>query len=375
MTVIIFIVILAVLILVHEWGHFYAAKRSGIRVDEFGLGFPPRIAGKRVGETLYSLNWLPFGGFVKIFGEDPSEEDILTADRDRSFFYQRKHIQAFVIVAGVICNWLLAVVLLSLAFMVGVPASTEAFPEAVATNQRVIVTQVFENTPAEIAGLSAGDEILRVVARNGQTSEIDPLESSEISDFVQNRAGEELEFYVKGADGEEGVINVSPELVDALGENLDLEEGRAYIGIAMESVADIKLPVHRAVAEGFVGAYDLTIQTVKGLSALFIGIFDGTAKLEQVSGPVGIATFVGSASREGLGSLFFLVALISINLAVINLFPFPALDGGRLLFVIIEAIKGSPIKRSVANWANLIGFFLLIALLLVVTYHDIIKLI
>ena len=362
MTVVIFIIVLAILILIHEFGHFIVAKKSGIRVDEFGLGFPPRITGKQIGETFYSINWLPFGGFVKIFGEDPSESDINTDNRESSFVYKSKWIQAAVIVAGVVFNWIFAALLLIIAFTSGVPAAADAFPDAAATNPRVVITYISADSPAEEAGFMLGDELVSLTS--GETS-VQITQSDEVSDHVSTRVGQAIEAVVNRS-GDLETLSVVPKQ--------DTIEERALIGIGMEQVADIKLPIHKAFVAGITSTWGLTKQTVSGLWGLIAGMFDGSTSIDQVSGPVGIATFVGAASREGLASLLFLMALISVNLAVINLFPFPALDGGRLLFIIIERIKGSPIRREVANNANLIGFFLLIGLLLVVTYHDIIKL-
>lgn len=362
MSIILFIVILAILILVHEFGHFIAAKRAGIRVDEFGIGFPPRLWSKTVGETTYSVNAFPIGGFVKIFGENPDEESLHGADSQRSFVHKSKFIQAWVVSAGVIFNLLLAWLLLSLGFMVGIPYS----PDDTVNGSRVVnaeltITQVLPNSPAATAGLQVGDKIRSL------SSGKDVLAATDMTSVQKFIAGHEKVdlTYARG-----GATNTT-----SLSTKEGLVEGKRAIGISMDMAGTLRLPPHQALYAGAEATVVLTGATAVGIGSFFMNIFKGAADFSQVSGPVGIVGVVGASAALGFVHIVSLMALISINLAVINLLPFPALDGGRLLFIIIETIKGSPLKPAIANTANGIGFILLILLMIVVTYNDIVKIV
>ncbi|MEK7538996.1 MAG: RIP metalloprotease RseP [Patescibacteria group bacterium] len=362
MSIILFIVILGVLILAHEFGHFIAAKRAGIRVDEFGIGFPPRLWGKTVGETTYSLNTFPVGGFVKIFGENPDEESLHGADSARSFVRKSKLIQAWVISAGVVFNLLLAWVLLSLGFMIGVPYSPDdTVNGARVTNAELTITQVKPNSPADVAGLRAGDKIISLASGKDVLEGVDV---DSVQKFIARH--DELELtYSRGGEMKTASASTKDGLV----------EGRRAIGISMDMAGILKLPVHQALYAGAETTLLFTASTAVGIVSFFMNIFSGSADFSQVSGPVGIVGVVGASAALGFVYILSLMALISINLAVINLLPFPALDGGRLLFILIEVIKGSPIKPAIANAANGIGFILLILLMIVVTYNDIVKIV
>ncbi len=362
MSILLFIIILAVLILVHEFGHFIAAKRAGVRVDEFGIGFPPRLFSKKYGETTYSLNLFPIGGFVKIFGEDPNEESISGNDSKRSLTHKSKWIQAWIITAGIIFNIILAWILISAGFMFGLPYSADDTKYgARVENTSLTITQVLPKAPAELAGLKGGDKIISINAGGGSL-ETPGLDSTQ--KFIASH--DEITLaYMREGEVKTIVIKTEAGIVD----------GRRAIGISMDMTGTLKLPVHLALYAGFTTTATLTWATTIGLFDFFKNIFTGQADFSAVSGPVGIVGIVGDASALGFVYLLTLTALISINLAIINLLPFPALDGGRLFFIIIEAIKGSPIKPIVANTANGIGFLLLILLMIVVTYSDIAKII
>lgn len=360
MTIILFVVILAILIIVHELGHFLIAKWSGIRVDEFGLGFPPRLVGWKRGETTYSLNALPFGGFVRIFGEDPGAE-VPKEERTRNFGFKPKSIQTLVLAGGILFNIVFAWLLISLGFMTGMPVPEGYSAAGETENIQVLIAGVANNSPANYAGLQAGDSIVSLQAGD---QKIDKFSVDDIRNFMAANANQKVSVeYIRNQ--ETATVDVVP--VVGIGSVTD----RATIGVTLQVVGTLKVSFFRALWEGAKLTYDLTIATVVGLYQFLSRAVIGQAQLSEVTGPVGIANLVGDASRLGFVYLLSFTAFISINLAVINFIPFPALDGGRILFVLIEKIKGTPINPKVANVFNAVGFFLLIGLMLIVTYHDI----
>lgn len=367
LTILLFLVILLVLILVHEFGHFLTAKWFGARVDEFGVGFPPKLYGKKIGETEYTVNALPFGGFVRIFGEDPTEDSEDPKDKGRKFGDISLWKQAVVMVAGVFMNVVLAWVLFSAVFMLGVPATKDAVPEGMKLeNPQLAAVRVLPGSPAEQGGLIAGDQFLKLSSGSDVLSNIT---EENFQSFIASHGGEKVTIkYERGDD----IIRAT--LVPQTGVSGRVEN-RAIIGIRVETVGTYTLPAHLALWQGLERTAFFTKLTVVGLGTFFGNIIMGDADLDKVAGPVGIVNLVGEYSSLGLVYLFQFIALISISLAVINIIPFPALDGGRLLFLIIEAIKGSPIKPQVVLWVNGAGFALLILLMLVVTYNDIARLV
>lgn len=373
MSIIIFLIILLVLVLVHEWGHFFSAKRFGIRVDEFGFGFPPKIFGFKWRGTVYSLNLFPIGGFVRIFGENPDDPELQGPDRTRSFIAKPKWQQAIVLFAGVFMNFVLAWVLFSVGFMAGFPASlgSDLPPEEI-ENVNLVVLSVMPDSPAAEAGLRPGDAIVSATAlstgvgvRNEVLTEITP---DSFKNFITENGSKEIEVgYTRGRSEEMTFVNLTPvpSVVD----------GAPQIGIAMDAIGTAKLPFLSALSRGFTLTLSVTKDTAIGLYRLIIEGVRGAGSWASVTGPVGMVGIVGDAYDFGWGYLISFAAIISINLAIINLFPFPALDGGRLLFLLIEKIKGSPMRPRTAALANTAGFAILILLMILVTYHDIAKLI
>lgn len=369
MSILIFIVILLVLVVSHEFGHFIVAKKSGIRVDEFSFGFPPKIFGKKIGETTYNFNALPFGGYVKIYGQGSDDfpgqngEKVENLNDSRSFSSKPRYIQALVLFAGVIMNFLVAWLLISIGFMSGLPSSSSTVPSGIIIkNQYLTVTSVVKNSPAEISGLKTGDKLLSLKT----STDITETPSSEsVKYFVKKHSNEIISVgYLRGSENR--TLDVTP---------VNNKEGIPAIGIAMDTIGTLKLPIHKAIWEGLKLTTDITIGTAVGFYKLIAGAIAGTGNMSAVTGPIGIVGVVGDAAKFGFVYLLSFTALISVNLAVINLLPFPALDGGRLLFLLIEKIKGSRIKPQVANAVNMVGFGLLMILMVVITYHDIVKLI
>lgn len=355
MSVIIFLVMLTLLVFVHELGHFLFAKKNGIRVDEFAIGFPPKLFSWKKGETKYSINIVPLGGFVRIFGENPDEESLEGPDKDRSFVNKSKKVQSLVLVAGIIFNILFAFVLFSLSYMVGV-ADVSSAPN---NTTRLYVTDIREGSPAEKAGLKKGD-IIESIGDEGRI--IENVTPDSIKTFIGYSGGEELHLSVN-RDSSKLDIDVTPEKIS--------EDSDYVIGIQMVELNNLKLGFFASIWQGAKMTVLVTKETIFGILSFLKNVITFSADFKSVSGPVGIAGLVGEASHFGFGYLLSFAALISINLAVINLIPFPALDGGRLLFVIIEAIIRRPINPKVANTINAIGFMLLLVLMVFVTFSDI----
>ncbi len=359
MSILLFLAILLILVLVHEFGHFIVAKRAGIRVDEFAFGFPPRLFSIKKGETTYSFNALPIGGYVKIYGENP---DDVTHDRKRSFTAQSRLTQARVIVAGVVFNILLAWGLISATLMIGIPASSDPEAGYVVENARLMVTEVQKGKPADLAHLVPGDYITQV--SDGSASL--PINTpQDLSGFIGTREGKSVTIIYEH-HGEQKAVVINP--------ISGIVEGRAAIGIAMDMVGTYRLPPHKALYEGIKKTYEYTQMTAVGILGFIHDAVVGHADFTQVTGPVGIVRAVDDAAGVGFTNVLLFAALISINLAVINVLPFPALDGGRLLFIIIEAIMRKQIPAKIANALNIAGFTLLMLMMVAVTWHDIVKL-
>src|SRR5581483_6472740 len=291
MSILLFILVLVVLILVHEFGHFIVAKTFGIRVDEFGIFFPPRIFAFKWGETEYSLNWLPFGGFVKIYGENYDAKP-----EPRSFTGKSRWVQAAVIVAGIVCNLIFAWFILSAGYVVGLPTPTEHEGFGTVTNAHPTVVTVLDNSPAQKVGIMAGDEVKKVEtatvsldARTLNTSD----QSNVVTNFITThseqsiivtvlRGGKEMVFITKAADG------IVPD--------------RKVVGLQLEDIGTLRLPLHLALAQGAMLGYDITISTAEGLAAFIHQIFSGTANFSSVAGPIGITVFGAAAIKQGFAA-------------------------------------------------------------------------
>lgn len=362
MTILLFVIILAALVFVHELGHFLAAKISGIRVDEFSIGFPPRIFSFKKGETKYSLNLIPFGGYVKIFGEDPTEEALHHAGDSRSFISKPKSIQAMVLAAGITFNLIFAWLLLSSGFLVGMPVPHN-YSEGNVQDLKLIITSIAKDSPADNAGLKSGDVLLRMQSGTDVVSELDP---QKVQDFTSSHANTPISILFLRGD---------KELMATATPRLSSDSGRAVIGIVPEVYGTLKLSLFQSLWQGAKLTVVLVKDTAIGISAFLWQAVTAKANLSEVTGPVGIANMVGDAAKLGFSYIISFTAFISINLAVINLIPFPALDGGRLLIVLIEKIKRGPLNPKVVNAVNAIGLILLLTLMVVVTFHDVFNII
>lgn len=357
MSVLLFILIVFVLVMVHEYGHFLAARIFGVRVEEFAFGFPPRIVSKKKGDTLYSLNAIPVGGYVKLFGED--QEQILSEEeKSVSLTGKSRWKQALILLAGVVFNALFAWVLLSAAFMIGVPSSDE---NVTLSDTALTVTSVMTGTPAYKAGIQAGDKFISVSLLN----EVRDIQSVDVFQSAVKDAGATPITVTYSRGNEIQTTEVTPEI---------LSEGKdPMIGISLGMVGTAKLSVWNSITHGLSAMWNLLVTTLMQFVDLISRAFNGTGNLSDLSGPVGIVHAVGDASHFGLGYVLFFAALISVNLAILNLLPFPALDGGRLVILGIEAIIQKSLNQKVVGWIHFGGFSLLILFMILVTYHDIVR--
>jgi len=377
-TIIVFIVMLSILVFVHELGHFYAARKFGIRVDEFGLGIPPRAVGARLEKdfsengpagkkrwrwiwgnkkleenkpTVYSLNWLPIGGFVKIKGENgeaPAEPD--------SFSFQSVPKRILVLASGVLMNFLLCMALLMIGYGIGIPTSGPTDAAAIAvTPVKIQVVGLIDKMPAKEAGVRLGDVITKADGRNFKN--IKDLQS-----YLAGKKDSEVSF-----DFSRGRETVSKKI------KIQGYQGNIGIGVALSETQIIRYPWYLAIWYGFKMTFLWLAFIFAALFTVLKNLIFGVPVGMEVTGPVGIAVMTGEAARMGISYLLQFVALISLNLAIINILPFPALDGGRILFLLIEKIRGRAIKQKWENLAHNIGFILLIGLVLVVTYKDVLR--
>lgn len=365
MSILIFFLVLFVLILVHEWGHFIVAKKTGMRVDEFGIGFPPKLFGIKKGGTEYTFNALPIGGFVRIFGENA--EDAATdategKDVGGAFSSKSKWAQTAVLIAGVTMNVLFAWFLFVIVFMAGLPT---AVSEDVATDAAVLtITHVVANGPAALANLPVGAQVTSLAIGEESVATLTPTTFKEFSESHGDVAMTVGYTY----QDEAFVTEVSP----TAGLIAD-EPTRPAIGVALALVEVVKQPFIPAVIEAVKTTGQSLVAITTGLTSLIVSSVKGTADFSEVAGPIGIVGLVGDAAQFGFTSLLMFTAIISLNLAVVNLLPFPALDGGRLVFVGLEAIMRRPINPVWVARVNLAGFALLMLLMVAVTYSDISK--
>ncbi len=368
LTAIIFVIILGVLIFVHELGHFLIARRNGIRVEEFGFGFPPRILGfyknnatgkaeivrgnKTVDavNTVYSVNLIPLGGFVRIKGEDGLGEN----EKD-SFASCGAWVKIKILASGVLMNFVLAWALFSLTFMIGSPEAIEAAGGS--PDSKIQVSEVLPDAPAEIMGLRAGDEIIK----NDQFQSVEDLQK-----YIQEHKGFELVLQVRRGK----------QILELKGTpRTSFPEGQGPLGIRLVETRIVSYPWYEAIWKGLLEVFSLIVVMLAALFGIIKNLIYGREALVEVAGPVGIAVMTKQFATLGLVYLLRFTALLSVNLGIINSFPFPALDGGRILFVIIGKIKGSPIARRTEQAFNTVGFILLIMLMIYITFRDVDKII
>jgi regulator of sigma E protease len=351
-TVLLFILVLSLLVFVHELGHFVMARRMGMKVEEFGFGFPPRLWSVRRGETDYSINWIPLGGFVKIKGESGDQAD------DSDSFAAKKPWQRFlVLIAGVAMNILLAAFLFGIGYMSGLPSIIDSTLSSSArvSDQAVTVMQVVEGSVADQAGIIPGDEIVSI-----DGNEI--LLDVEVRDYFELHAIDGVEVEVRTIGDEVNTLSLQSEYLEEL--------DREGLGIGFVSTGLVSYPFFQAIGQGVQTTGIYTWEILKAFGALLRDLVVTQEVSVDLSGPVGIAVMTGEVAARGLIYLLQFTAILSINLAIINILPFPALDGGRILFLAIEKLRGRPVNEKIEIAAHNAGFALLMALVIFVTFKD-----
>jgi len=359
MSIVVFIIILGILILIHEFGHFLAAKKNGVLVEEFGLGFPPRLFGKKIGETLYSLNLFPIGGFVKLYGEEYHElqktsnlKPPTSNLQQRAFAFKKPWQKVSIIVAGVLSNFLLGWIIISYLFTQGVPTPLN----------KVLVEKVLPDSPAKVAGLKAKDYLVRL-DQDGKSYALSS--PNDLTLLTQKFLGQRIILLVE-RDGKKIFLKLTP--------RKNPPKGQGPLGIVITSpFIEKKYPWYQAPVYGLIEAFKITQKIVSELLRILIQLIALQKPKVDVAGPIGIARFTGQAIKFGRNAVLELLALLSLNLAVINILPFPALDGGRFVFVVYEWITKKRINQALERNLNIIGFALLLTLAGLVTVNDIIK--
>jgi len=354
MSIIVFILILALLVLVHEFGHFFAAKKNGVRVEEFGFGFPPRLFGIKKGETLYSINALPIGGFVKLYGEEYQEMQKKTGDtsKNRAFVYKHPLQKAIIIVAGVIGNFLLGWTLISFLFTQGVPTPIN----------KVLVEAVLPLSPAAIAGIHEKDLVYKLSIDKKEY----PISSTtDLINLAKQSGGKEMKIFVE-RENKPYTFSITP--------RKNPPSGQGPLGIVITSFIEKKYPWYKAPFYGLIEAFNITQKIVSELAKTLFQLATLQKTSVEVAGPVGIARYTGQAIKFGKNAVLELIALLSLNLAIINILPFPALDGGRLVFVMYEWVTKRRVNQKIEQYTNLVGIVILLSFAALITLHDIAKL-
>ncbi|MBI2415097.1 MAG: RIP metalloprotease RseP [Candidatus Kerfeldbacteria bacterium] len=366
-SIIVFIIILGLLVIVHELGHFLLAKLFRVGVDEFGIGFPPRLTGWKLGQTLYSINWIPIGGFVKIkgvVGGDQMDSPTHTGHTQPSSddFASRPLWQRFcILVGGIVMNIVLAAVLFSSGYMIGLPTSVTAAPSnAVITERSLVVVDVPVNVPAANEGLQPGD-IIRSL--NGQTiSTLADLQAALAKSTLQSQ----LTLAVERQAETITELTITPTTLT--------ESDTIGIGAYFVETGLVRLPFFTAIWFGTTQAVHLTWQILLALIQMIAQLFTGQGVSGQLAGPLGIASLTHQATLLGVAYIIQFAAVLSINLAIFNLLPFPALDGGRILFLGIELVLRRPLNQRAEAIIHNIGFIVLLLLILGVTVKDVFNL-
>lgn len=334
------------LVLLHEFSHFLAAKKTKVKVDEFGIGYPPRIVSKKIGETVYSLNLIPLGAFVRIndFPTQPLSKRIKIS------------------LAGVFSFWIISAIIFSSLFIVGNRVSVSDEEDKNLISPKVQITAIAKNSPAEISGLRVGDAILEIQILEFETKKVDKVR--EVQEIVKKNLGKEITLIVERGK-EIFKVKITP--------RISPPEGEGPMGVVLTRTAIKKYPIEKAIFYGTKQTLDLTLAIIKGYYFALKNLFLGKETGVEMMGPVGIFALILEVTE--LGFIYFLnfLSQISIYLAIFNLLPIPALDGGKVLFLVLEAIRKKPISQKTEEKIAAFFFAILILVAILVTIKDIAK--
>lgn len=346
-----FIVVIGIIVFFHELGHFIAAKLSGVRVEVFSLGFPPRMIGRKYGETEYQLAWIPFGGYVKMSGMlDESFDEEIDVDDPRGFMAKPLKSKVFIITAGVLMNMVLGWMIYS----------AVTFSEGVTDLTGTKLTYISPDSPASEAGLAEGDEIIEIDG-------IPTVDWRELTEIVQKHAGESINFKWLRGDSviTDDIIPRPTPHFNVRAAKMDTVGKIGVVGTFVTTpVNTIEAMGYGAVRVGLI--LHLNVMSLKALVT-------GNANVKELTGPLGIAKLSGESIRSGFATFMTFIAMISISIGFLNILPIPMLDGGHLVFILIEAVIKRPIPDKVKMNLMRIGLAAVIALILIVSYHDIIR--
>lgn len=357
MQIAVFVLMLSVLVLIHEFGHFLMAKAFGMRVEEFGIGLPPRAKSLfHWWGTVFSLNWLPIGGFVRLYGEDYEDETQLNSVN--AFFNKPIWQRAAVLVAGVVMNFALGVVLFGAVYsVVGIPTKTE----------NIHIVEVRKNSPAEGAGISLDSVVVKI--KEG-TNEFTFKSTEEFVKTIESLKGKKISLVMR-VDKEEKIFEVTPR------ENPPMGEGS--LGVALSTMEMIHYPwwqmPFRGVVVGMNEAVSWGREIVSNLWMVLFQIFTGKGVPKDISGPIGIYQVSKEVYKFGWTAILQFMGVLSVNLAILNIMPFPALDGGRIVFLGVEKLIGKQRKNKIEGYVHSAGMILLMALMVMITIRDVLKLI
>lgn len=353
-TVFSFVLVLGLLIFVHELGHFLFAKLFGVKVLKFSLGFGPRLCGKVVGDTEYVISAIPLGGYVKMFGENPDEQDVAAEQREASFAHKRVWQRFGIVLAGPAFNFFFTLLLFFFLFL------AHGVPESVDTTK---VGNVRDGSPAAVAGIRANDEIIEI---NGLLTK----SWLDVLDGVKNSGGNLISMVVI-RDGEKMQLELTPEIDSVKNLYGEEVEKRYMIGI-------VRYDELRYVSTGPVGAMENAAMQTWGFVVLtvtgFVKIVQQVIPASELGGPILIAQIAGQQMKAGFVNYLYFMGLLSVNLGVLNLLPIPVLDGGHLMFLTIEAVRRKPMEERAQIIAQQIGIALLGTLMIFVFYNDILRL-
>ena len=345
LTILLAFISLIILISIHELGHFLTAKKFGVKVEEFGFGYPPRLFGRKIGETLYSINLFPFGAFVRI-------------PEDSSFSLKPLWQRILIIFNGAFAFWIVAACLFTVVFAIGAPTMIED-SEMNIPDTKVLITSVSANSPASMIGLKAGDVI---VSLSSETAELDGNKVKEIQDLIVENKGREITLIIKRGDkifSATATPRISP------------PAGEGALGIGLARVGLKTQPVYLSLFEGIKATFNMTGVVIVAYANAVISLFRRVPTGIQLSGPIGIVGLLSQGIGMGIGYFLQMIGMLSINVAIINLLPIPAFDGGKLMFLFIEGVRKKPVPQKIEERITAVFFISLIILMVFVTIKDI----